>query len=284
MWVGLGLGSTESQARRGSNFQARGGYFKYYLTQSMIVAGMNALVRRSCACHVRAFATTTNSGGSGKKHWHKGNKNRKPGDKPKSQTGTNPAQETKRKAAPAPVLGRKSAPRPKPATPVAASPEIPNDQETQPSVPLPSPNPPLSAYTLSPSKLRALIDLYHSSSSYITPENLSDTIDATFAPLRHVPNMNIRYQSYRDLVAQRDELDTEPDRVVPTANELGGRGYGTADSIGGALAGGWSTSKGERTRMVKAALWGVDSRARIGLETLLEAKVELDAHDKEQKE
>lgn len=39
---------------------------------------------------------------------------------------------------------------------------------------------------------------------------------------------------------------------------------------------GWSASKGERDRMVKAALWGVDPMAKIGLETLLEAKVEMD--------
>ncbi|CAE6457403.1 unnamed protein product [Rhizoctonia solani] len=249
----------------------------------MIVAGMNALVRRSCACPVRAFATAAKSGGHGKNKHKGGNQNQKPGDKSKSQAGTKSTQGTRQKAAPA--LEKKPRAAPKPVTPIVASPGTLDAQEIRPHVPLPSPNPPLSAYTISPPKLRALIDLYHSSSSYITPENLSDRIDATFAPLRNVPNMNIRYQSYRDLVAERDELDAEPDRVVPTANELGGYGYGTTDSLAGNLvAGGWSTSKGERTRMVKAALWGVDSKARIGLETLLEAKVELDAHEKEQKE
>ncbi|KAF8762011.1 hypothetical protein RHS01_00727 [Rhizoctonia solani] len=136
----------------------------------------------------------------------------------------------------------------------------------RPHIPLPAPNPPLSSYALAPEKLRALIDLYHSSTGYITPETLSSAIDKT------------------DLVAERDELDAEPDRVVPSANELSGRGHGTVDGIAGPLAGGWSESKAERARMVKAALWGVDPMAKIGLETLLEAKVELEAQDKERKE
>ncbi|CAE6496665.1 unnamed protein product [Rhizoctonia solani] len=148
-----------------------------------------------------------------------------------------------------------------------------------------TPQIPLSAYTLPAAQLRALIDLYHSSTSYITPETLSSAIDETFAPRRFRFSTSTRYQSYGDLIAQRDERDAEPDRVVPSANELSGRGYGAAESIGQMLSeGGWSESKDERARMVRAALWGVDPLAKIGLETLLEAKVEMDVQDREPKE
>ncbi|KAJ1311379.1 hypothetical protein OPQ81_009872 [Rhizoctonia solani] len=223
----------------------------------MIVAGMNALARRSCAWSpVRGLATTAKINGSGNNKRNRRFKQLKQGDKTQSQTETKPA----------PVKTKPtSKPQPRPTLPPTAPLDAPNAIKKRPHVPLPSPNPPLSAYALSPSKLRALIDLYHSSTNYITPETLSDAIDKTFAPLRFSPNANTRYQSYRDLVAERDELDAEPDRVVPSANELGGLGFGTADSLSGELtAGGWSTSKSERARMVKAALWGVDPLAKIG--------------------
>lgn len=128
----------------------------------------------------------------------------------------------------------------------------------------------LSQFSLPPARLRALIDLYHASSTFITPETLSDEIDKAFAPVR--PTFTNHAKSYRDLVYKRDELDAEPDRVVPSANEADGRFLGF-DNVNEA---GWSASKGERDRMVKAALWGVDPMAKIGLETLLEAKTEMD--------
>ncbi|CEL57775.1 hypothetical protein RSOLAG1IB_02519 [Rhizoctonia solani AG-1 IB] len=290
----------------------------------MIVAsGMNALARRSCVCiPVRTLATAAKSGGSGSGTKNRPRyKGKRPGDKPKPQSKaqaqtasapvpkstSNPTPTSKPAPAPAPKpapkfvskptskSAPKSAPKPKPepepepepepAQSIASFHESLNATTRGPHIPLPTPNPPLSSYTLTPDKLRALIDLYHSSTKYITPETLSSAIDQTFAPLRFNFNTGARFTSYRDLVAERDELDAEPDRVVPSANDLGGRGFGTADSIGGALAaGGWSPSKAERARMVKAALWGVDPMAKIGLETLLEAKVELDAQEKEQKE
>ncbi|CAE7171012.1 unnamed protein product [Rhizoctonia solani] len=307
-WVGLGLrGIAETEPDMDS--QPLGVYRHFILSQSMIVVGMNALVRRSCTrIPVRAFATTSKPEGSGNKNRNQ-NKNRN-GGKPRSQAGTRPAQEPKsgpafeakpahvQKSRPASefkannhVFKAKSAPRPKqehapkqePAPKPTPTPEPSASLETPDThIPLPSPDPPLSSYALSPPQLRALIDLYHSSTSFITPETLSDAIDATFAPLRYHYNNAVRYQSYRDLIAQRDELDAEPDRVVPSANELGGRGFGTVDTMAGELIeGAWSASKGERARMVKAALWGVDPKAKIGLETLLEAKVELDMQDKD---
>lgn len=128
----------------------------------------------------------------------------------------------------------------------------------------------LSQFSLPPAKLRALIDLYHSSSTFITPETLSDEIDKAFAPVR--PTFTNHGKSYKDLTSKRDELAAEPDRVVPSANEADGQ-YVRYDIMDQA---GWSASKGERDRMVKAALWGVDPMAKIGLETLLEAKAEMD--------
>ncbi|CAE6521271.1 unnamed protein product [Rhizoctonia solani] len=256
-----------------------------------MIVGMNALIRRSCIYSVRSFSNAAKPGGSGNNNKKYQNGGRKWGQH-KSGHKAKPAPEPKPKPKPAPkaALVPKTRPRPtlkptpKPTPePVAVSLSESSNPQEQSHIPLPSPNPPLSAYSLSPSKLRALIDLYHSSTSYITPETLSNTIDETFAPRRIAYNTNMRYESYLDLVAQRDELDAEPDRMVPTANELGGRGYGTPDGFAGALsAGTWSTSKAERARMVKAALWGVDPMAKIGLETLMEAKVELDAQEKEQ--
>lgn len=161
--------------------------------------------------------------------------------------------------------------KPKP----AAEPE-PESAQPKTFAPLPTPSTPSSSYNLSQDKLRALIDLYHSSSDFITPDTLSDEIDKAFAPLRfHGPP--VRYQSYADLISQRDEMAVEPDRVVPSANEVGAGVW--MDGLGSS---GWSTSKSERARMVKAALWGVDPLAKIGLETLLEAKAEMDQLDAEE--
>ncbi|KAF8741668.1 hypothetical protein RHS02_03846, partial [Rhizoctonia solani] len=268
----------------------------------VVVSGMNALVRRSCVrVPVRTFAAAVkpegsgSGSGSGNKKW-KNYRNRKAGNKSKS--GSPPSAST---PAPAPASAPTPAPTPAPSpapTPPPTHTSPPNAEPTpsiasfheslnaseRPHIPLPTPNPPLSSYALAPEKLRALIDLYHSSTGYITPETLSSAIDKTFAPARRTFNSGGLLKSYRDLVAERDELDAEPDRVVPSANELSGRGHGTVDGIAGPLAGGWSESKAERARMVKAALWGVDPMAKIGLETLLEAKVELEAQDKERKE
>ncbi|CAE6529237.1 unnamed protein product [Rhizoctonia solani] len=308
----------------------------------MIVAGMNALVRRSCVCAwtpVRTLATTAKPGPTTprpakpagartqNRPWNRNHVPRK-GDTSKPQAGpkaepkviktqprvaksdprvtkpdpkvtkpdpkvtkadpkvTKPAPKMTKPEKAIPLLKTKPPPpKPAPKPPPAPTPKpepTPSPTDKRTYTPLPSPDPPLTDYTLSPPKLRALIDLYHSSTSYLTPETLSDAIDETFAPLRFTFNTSTRYQSYRDLVAQRDEMDAEPDRMVPSTNELSGFGYGTADSLGGELmAGAWSASKGERARMVKAALWGVDPMARIGLETLLEAKVELDVQDNE---
>ncbi|CAE6426919.1 unnamed protein product [Rhizoctonia solani] len=256
----------------------------------VVVSGMNALVRRSCVrVTVRTFAAAVKpeGPGSGNKK-SKGNTNKKAGNKskpvsPPSASTRAPAPTRAPSPAPAPPPTHTSPPNAEPTPSIASFHESLNASE-RPHIPLPTPNPPLSSYALGPEKLRALIDLYHSSTGYITPETLSSAIDKTFAPARRTFNSGGLLKSYRDLVAERDELDAEPDRVVPSANELSGRGHGTVDGIAGPLAGGWSESKAERARMVKAALWGVDPMAKIGLETLLEAKVELEAQDKERKE
>ncbi|KAG8696002.1 hypothetical protein FRC08_007432 [Ceratobasidium sp. 394] len=134
------------------------------------------------------------------------------------------------------------------------------------------PNPP--TFSLSETKLRALIDLYHSSSSFITPENLSDEIDKAFTPQRSTRAL-VRPDTYQSLIVGRNERAAEPDRVVPTSNETSSR-YATFDIVPGGSYEEWSASKGERARMVKGALWGVDPLGKIGLETLLEAKAEMD--------
>ncbi|KAB5593421.1 hypothetical protein CTheo_3159 [Ceratobasidium theobromae] len=161
-------------------------------------------------------------------------------------------------------------PLPNPSTP------RPEKLDTRPTyAPLPTPSPPLESYALSEPQLRALIDLYHASQEYITPETLSDKIDDAFIPNRP---KHLRSESYLELVGRRNEMAMEPDRVIPNANDTG-RGFGSLEGMGGLAPASqdvWSSSKSERARMVMAALWGVDPMAKIGLETLLEAKVEMD--------
>ncbi|KAG8686248.1 hypothetical protein FRC09_014264 [Ceratobasidium sp. 395] len=160
-----------------------------------------------------------------------------------------------------------SKPPPTPSTPPAPD-DQPEPQKTYARLP------DLPTFTLSQPKLRALIDLYHSSSTFITPETLSDEIDKTFAPIRFNQTL-VRPDSYQILVERRDERAAAPDRVVPTANEMEGA-FAVFDTLPGGSNEGWSESKGERARMVKGALWGVDPMGKIGLETLLEAKAEMD--------
>ncbi|QRV91326.1 hypothetical protein RhiJN_19344 [Ceratobasidium sp. AG-Ba] len=159
--------------------------------------------------------------------------------------------------------------RPTSASSPPSSPETAEDEPpTKTYAKLPTIPPTLS---LSQEKLRHLIALYHSSSSFITPETLSDEIDKAFAPMR-ANRVGFRPDSYQDLVSLRKERATEPDRVIPTANEMDGT-YAVYDR---SSSGGWSASQSERGRAVKSALWGVDPMGQIGLETLLEAKAEMD--------
>ncbi|KAG8744903.1 hypothetical protein FRC10_009273 [Ceratobasidium sp. 414] len=167
--------------------------------------------------------------------------------------------------------GSRSEPLPRPSPDPSDSP-APDEQPEKIYARLPDP----PSFSLSETKLRALIDLYHSSSSFITPENLSDEIDRAFATqlFRHTL---VRPDTYYSLVSRRNERAAEPDRVVPTVNETDGRQFGTFDiDTPSGSDEGWSASKGERSRMVKSALWGVDPFGKIGLETLLEAKAEMD--------
>ncbi|KAG9087646.1 hypothetical protein FRC06_002440, partial [Ceratobasidium sp. 370] len=103
--------------------------------------------------------------------------------------------------------------------------------------------------------------------------NLSEEVDKAFAP-RRFNHVLVRPDTYQSLIMRRNERAAEPDRVVPTANETGSN-FATYDTPTGGDEG-WSASKGERSRMVKGALWGVDPLGKIGLETLLEAKAEMD--------
>ncbi|KAF8524722.1 hypothetical protein JB92DRAFT_2702959, partial [Gautieria morchelliformis] len=114
-----------------------------------------------------------------------------------------------------------------------------------------------------PARVRALIVLYHRSSSFITPANLSSRIDNAFTETLSRTNTATTYQSsYKGLdarVRRNRETEGTPPPLLYKWVVLNDFENTT-----------WSGSQGERKAIVNAALWGIQIGGRPSLETVQE--------------
>ncbi|OCH94258.1 hypothetical protein OBBRIDRAFT_747875 [Obba rivulosa] len=129
------------------------------------------------------------------------------------------------------------------------------------SIPKPSRLPrktePLAHSPLPPEKMRALVNLYHQTDSFITPENLSDRIDQAFVFSRDERPMNeIHEKSYHQLDSELNKQRGQP-RIGEAALDHVDR----TSAI-------WSESRSSRARQVMEALYGLEKGGNPGLEML----------------
>ncbi|KZT72630.1 hypothetical protein DAEQUDRAFT_762904 [Daedalea quercina L-15889] len=114
-------------------------------------------------------------------------------------------------------------------------------------------------------RLRALVELYHEADLFVTPSNLSSTIDHEFIH-KHSEGIGIGRgdeDGYRDLQAQYRKMKDLPkygdSRVAQHHVDEDKRGS-------------WSDSRPERETRVLRALFGLDVGRRPGLEVLEEER------------
>jgi hypothetical protein len=118
------------------------------------------------------------------------------------------------------------------------------------------------SFALPPARLRALIVLYHRSSSFITPANLSSRIDNAFTETLSRTNTATTYQSsYKGLDA-RVRRNREAEGTPPLLYK--------GIALNGFENTTWSGSQGERKAIINAALWGIQIGGRPSLETVQE--------------
>ena len=119
-------------------------------------------------------------------------------------------------------------------------------------------------FTLPSARLRALITLYHRSSSFITPENLSSRIDSAFnGDSAQVGPSGVQLEEYRALQShvQRNREKKTRNLVyksVPLNNFDSATWSGAVQS--------------ERKALVIAALWGIQVGGKPSLETVQETR------------
>jgi len=118
---------------------------------------------------------------------------------------------------------------------------------------------PLQHSPLPPEKMRALVDLYHQTDSFITPENLSDSIDLAF--VLDAKRINSLYGTH-EVPYHRLKADLVSRNRQP---KLGDSESGLPQSNAGET---WSESRTMRTRMVMNALYGLEKGDMPGLELL----------------
>ncbi|KAJ3531382.1 hypothetical protein NM688_g7585 [Phlebia brevispora] len=118
--------------------------------------------------------------------------------------------------------------------------------------------------TLPPAKMRALVSLYHQSENFITPENLSDAIDAAFI------DKSTRFRSDRELKYGQvlGMLGARRRAQKVSWDQTAGRQARSAIDEEGSDAVLWSSQELKRSAQVKAALLGTESGTRPGLEAL----------------
>jgi hypothetical protein len=121
------------------------------------------------------------------------------------------------------------------------------------------------SFALPPARLRALISLYHLSSTFITPANLSDRIDRAFTDARNATTLTTTIYSHAEL----------QERVKVKRNE-NPVGTGKAQYRGVFLdytGRTWSDKRGVRQRRVANALWGTETDGKPALETVQETSI-----------
>jgi len=119
--------------------------------------------------------------------------------------------------------------------------------------------------SLPPAKMRALISLYHQTQTFITPDNLSERIDAALTD-NELTNMynnpTTRLEDLRNMVRDRRVLErfTEPEDA-----------YTMPEMRFGTMGPAWEETKALRERRVVQALYGADAYGTPGLEVLEES-------------
>ncbi|GJJ07343.1 hypothetical protein Clacol_001544 [Clathrus columnatus] len=108
-------------------------------------------------------------------------------------------------------------------------------------------------------RLRSLITLYHNTKTMITPENLSEQIDAVF--LNKASTALSNFYTYEDLSAAVGEKRRGKLRSSMFK--------GVSMNIESVQT--WSDKKNDQEARIKAALWGTQVDGKAGLETVLEA-------------
>ncbi|KAF8592535.1 hypothetical protein K439DRAFT_1324482 [Ramaria rubella] len=119
----------------------------------------------------------------------------------------------------------------------------------------------LQSTPLPPAKLRALITLYHRSSTFITPANLSQRIDLAFTDPLH-SSQTVSDQRWNYGALQKRVQQNRGDSEVKSSDYLGvNLDYESMT---------WSDRRGARQSRVNATLWGTQVGGRPGLETVQE--------------
>ena len=122
--------------------------------------------------------------------------------------------------------------------------------------------------TLDADTKRKLISLYHQSISFITPESLSAHIDAEFA------RKGTEYGRLEEGISfLKEELDDR--RTLPKMTTVNSSDRFEHMASVEPNDASWSGGLSARSRAAKAALYGVDSSLKAGLETVEEYRATL---------
>lgn len=138
---------------------------------------------------------------------------------------------------------------------------------------------------LAPEKMRALISLYHQTESFITPTNLSDTIDEVFIYSRE--RLGILHPSKPELSQNDLWRMLRERRDQPSVAASDARTWRTNAASNGRYTGQWSESQTVREQQVVHALYGVEGVGKPGLEVVEEEHERIQAHirrDREQQQ
>jgi len=125
--------------------------------------------------------------------------------------------------------------------------------------------------------MRALIELYHQTDSFITPENLDAAIDRTFLKVSEPVGSQAREVGHRDLVSI-----VRGRRALP---KIGGDGRVPGleyEVFDGTLI--WSETKTQREGKVVNALYGLEDGKRPGLDMLKDEEQRIQEHLKQDRQ
>lgn len=136
--------------------------------------------------------------------------------------------------------------------------------------------------SLPSAKMRALISLYHQTETFVTPENLQDRIDQTFAS----EDPNDLLQSTSDFISFTDLKDKAMDlREAPKMSQWNPHANTSRRTQ---VAGKWSHIRRRRELKIIEALYGVDvthsGNVMPGLEVLEESAETLMKNEREDME
>ncbi|EPT02871.1 hypothetical protein FOMPIDRAFT_23495, partial [Fomitopsis schrenkii] len=118
--------------------------------------------------------------------------------------------------------------------------------------------------------MRALVSLYQQSDHFLTPSNLSETIDKEFVVKFAMGTGDSRGEEldYRDLREQQSKLEASPKiGDLRVAADTSAVAVPTLEP-----AGNWSGSRNSRETRVLRALYGLEVGRRPGLEVLEEER------------